>query len=139
MTRTELLTQSSPWFILLCLLVGAAYSYLLYSKEPVWGPNINKSLAVLRFIIVSFLCFLILSPIVKQVKNFIEKPILVVAIDNSESLAEVHNQEFLRKTVAQIKGELKDLEGDLQIEFQTLDNAEISDTRQCREDKSRFN
>jgi hypothetical protein len=83
----QFFTQASPWFILLCLLVGAGYAFALYQKKAAWGPGTNYALAALRFVLVSFLCFLLLSPFIKQNRNTTDKPTVVFAIDNSLSIS----------------------------------------------------
>jgi hypothetical protein len=80
-------TAYSPWFILLCLAVGAGYAALLYSAQAPWSRAINYALAGLRFIVVSFLCFLLLSPFVKTTTTHSEAPTVVLAVDNSQSVA----------------------------------------------------
>ncbi|WP_020601504.1 hypothetical protein [Spirosoma spitsbergense] len=94
--------QSSPWWILVCLLVGAAYAWAMYQPLPrLAGPAVGGSgatvggfdkrttygLAALRFVVVSFLCFLLLNPLIRSLRTFTEKPKVVLAIDNSESVA----------------------------------------------------
>ncbi|MGI4760426.1 MAG: hypothetical protein ACRYF0_06955 [Janthinobacterium lividum] len=79
-------TAYSPWFILLCLAVGAGYAALLYSAQAPWRRAINYALAGLRFVVVSFLCFLLLSPFVKTTTTRSEAPTVVLAIDNSQSI-----------------------------------------------------
>lgn len=74
------------WFLILCVLVGSLYTLILYTKKTSWNATINKSLALIRFITVSFLLFLLLNPLLKQLVNEIEKPIFVIGIDNSTSL-----------------------------------------------------
>ncbi len=91
-----MLFENSPWWILLCVLAGAFYGLLLYSrgkqfKHPSWGKPINYVLLVLRAGLVSLLCFLVIGPFVKQIKNTVEPPVVVVAIDNSSSVAAVMN------------------------------------------------
>ena len=77
----------SPWFVVLCLLLGSGYSYLQYQKKTPWSVNINRTLAVARAILVSILAILLLGPTVRAIKNFYEKPVMVIAVDNSESVA----------------------------------------------------
>ncbi|WP_235998210.1 VWA domain-containing protein [Hymenobacter sp. BT559] len=79
-------TAYSPWFILLCLAVGAGYAALLYSAKAPWSRAINYGLAALRFVVVSFLCFLLLSPFVKATTTRTEAPTVVLAVDNSQSI-----------------------------------------------------
>ncbi len=92
--------QSSPWWILVCLLVGAAYAFAMY--QPVFrrgtvgvsgggtvggfDRNLTYGLAALRFVVVSVLCFLLLDPLIRSLTTITEKPKVVLAIDNSESV-----------------------------------------------------
>lgn len=94
MQQIQLLFESSPWWILVCLLVGALYGLLLYTrgnnlKHAAWGKPTNYALLTLRFMLVSLLCFLVIGPFIKQLKNTVEPPVVVVAVDNSASVAAV--------------------------------------------------
>ncbi|UHG89491.1 VWA domain-containing protein [Spirosoma oryzicola] len=94
--RSDVIFQSSPWWILVCLLVGAAYAFAMYQPLPrlagsgatVGGfdKRTTYGLAALRFVIVSFLCFLLLNPLIRGIRTITEKPKVVLAVDNSESL-----------------------------------------------------
>ncbi|ADB37424.1 VWA domain-containing protein [Spirosoma linguale] len=89
--------QSSPWWILVCLLVGAVYAFAMYQPLPrlvgsgtaVGGfdKRTTYGLAALRFVVVSFLAFLLLNPLIRSLRTLTEKPKVVLAIDNSESVA----------------------------------------------------
>lgn len=106
----QLITAYSPWFIILCIALGLLYAGLLYSKESPWGQTTNRVLAFVRFVLVSLLAFLLLEPMVRQVNNDYEKPVAVVAIDNSESLALVNSPEKLKQatqTMNQIAQQLE--------------------------------
>lgn len=82
----------------MCLLVGAVYAAALYQPLPerlagtstdsasTWDRNLRYGLAALRFVVVSLLCFLLLNPLVRSVRTLTEKPKVVLAIDNSESV-----------------------------------------------------
>ena len=82
-----LTTAYSPWFIPLCLLVGAGYAALQYSAKVPWSRRLNYGLAALRFAVVSFLCYLLLGPFVKTTTTHTEQPVVVLAVDNSQSVA----------------------------------------------------
>lgn len=84
--KFQLFTQQSPWFSLLCLAVGAIYAFALYQKKPQWDIRLNYILAACRFLLVALLCFLLLSPFIRQNRNTYEKPTVVLAIDNSRSV-----------------------------------------------------
>lgn len=73
--------------MLLCVLLAAALSLLLYSKQAdKFTKRVFYILIALRFFSVFVLCFLLLSPILKYLKNKNEKPVLVFLQDNSESI-----------------------------------------------------
>ncbi|GAB3496159.1 hypothetical protein GCM10027341_14500 [Spirosoma knui] len=111
--------QSSPWWILVCLLVGAVYAFAMYQPLPklVGGATVGGfdrrttyGLAALRFIIVSLLCFLLLNPLIRSLRTFTEKPKVVLAVDNSESVAAA-GRPALNRTLAglqQIRQQLVD-------------------------------
>ncbi|MBB5283956.1 hypothetical protein HNQ92_002099 [Rhabdobacter roseus] len=86
--RSELFFQSSPWFIVLCLLAGAAYAYFLYQPHPSWSKRLNIFLASLRGILVALICFLLLSPLLRTTETNVDKAKIVLAIDNSQSMAQ---------------------------------------------------
>lgn len=86
-----------PWYyILFCLLAGAAYSFILYRKNSKQQDDIPGSwrlpLALLRFISVALIAFLLLAPLVKRHVNTHEKPIIVLAQDVSESVHPVDHR-----------------------------------------------
>ena len=86
-----------PWYYLLfCLLAGAVYSFVLYRKGPKQQDNTPKSwrlpLALLRFVTVALIAFLLLAPLVKRHVKTHEKPIVVLAQDVSESVQPVDHR-----------------------------------------------
>ena len=92
-----------PWFFVgLCLLAGAAYSLALYWKrDEQQTRGVRIALALLRFLTVSGIAFLLLAPLVKRHVNTQEKPIVVVLQDVSESVTPpddsqltIHNTQF---------------------------------------------
>jgi len=76
-------------FISLCFIIGALISGLLYyyqfKKKRVSKINL-LILFFLRFITISSLCILLLEPIYYKIDKKIEKPIIVFAQDNSQSI-----------------------------------------------------
>lgn len=96
----SIVTEDPLWFILFCILAGAGYSFLLYFKNK-QHKELSKKLiyllASLRFLAVFTICFLLLSPLIKSKLKQVEKPILVIAQDNSESLLQQHDSLFLKK------------------------------------------
>ena len=74
--------------VFFCLLLGFIYSLLLYFRQHNF---LNKKLLFLlslsRFLLISFLAFLLLDPILKSSKEIKEKPIVVVLQDVSSSIS----------------------------------------------------
>jgi len=79
--------EYSPWLVILCLLLAIGYSYIQYQKKTAWSAGINRLLAVSRAVLVFFLAILLLGPVVRVIRNLYEKPLIVIAIDNSESIS----------------------------------------------------
>tara|TARA_R110000796_G_scaffold96719_1_gene202661 strand:+ start:43163 stop:45175 length:2013 start_codon:yes stop_codon:yes gene_type:complete len=93
------------------LLAGALYAFLLYSKKTPWSKNTNRALAGLRFVLVTLLCFLLMGPLLNQVTFFEEKPVVVIAVDNSASMPatyEVDEFESLKTQLAEVSEEIID-------------------------------
>ncbi|UZR96037.1 VWA domain-containing protein [Chondrinema litorale] len=99
---SQILTEYSPWFIIICALAGLFYSWLLYKKDSPWSTKTNLMLASFRFLLVFIICLILLGPYVKQVKNFYEKPVVVLAVDNSQSIPLVTDSVKLQETVKQL-------------------------------------
>lgn len=88
----QLILDYPWWFLVFCLLLGAGAAALLYYKtnhftdespQFVWY---KRSMAVFRFLSVSIIAFLLLSPFIKS--RFTDKiePVVVVVHDNSSSV-----------------------------------------------------
>ena len=84
-----------PWFLIpLCLLLGVAYGALLYwvhrrretNAEASLSKRLTTALFLLRTLSVAMIAFLLLSPLVKRDSSHKEKPIVIMARDNSKSL-----------------------------------------------------
>ncbi|MCU0391454.1 MAG: VWA domain-containing protein [Thermoflexibacter sp.] len=121
---TNLFTEYSPYFLILCVLVGLAYTILLYTKDAPWSKWLNRILAGLRFLLVCLICFLLLNPFIRLIKNYFEKPIYVIALDNSQSLPLTNDTtaiNALKQNLASIGDALKTQEFDIAI--QTLSEA----------------
>lgn len=82
------------WWIVPALLIAAGLSFLLYSKKNVpWGKNQNLLLGFLRFSALLLVLLLLLEPIIRHVVRTPERPLVVLALDNSASVAAVHSAE----------------------------------------------
>ncbi len=85
----QIVTTYPQWLILICILVGLIYAGALYFKDKFnqnYGSNLAALLGLIRFIGVALLCFFLLKPLIKSISKTVEKPIIVIAQDNSQSL-----------------------------------------------------
>jgi len=84
----NIILESHPAFILLCLVVAIGYAFLLYKSKHPWSGTLNKVLFGGRTVLVFLLAFLLLGPIIRQIDNLYEKPVFVILHDNSISVKE---------------------------------------------------
>lgn len=107
----NIILESHPAFILLCLAVAIGYAFLLYKSKHPWSGTLNKILFSGRAVLVFLLTFLLLSPIVRQINNRYENPVFVIIHDNSISVKEttdsvsLHN---LQRALSEVKQSLMD-------------------------------
>lgn len=111
------------WFVLLCLLMGAAVAAILYFRNKTSGfsRTLVILLAVLRFVSFSLIAFLLLSPLIKTIGRSTEKPSVVIAIDNSSSMAAGHDSTFLASSLPAIYKKIKsELANNFNVRFYTF-------------------
>ncbi len=87
--------QYPAWYLILCFALGALYAGVLYyrrnregekefGESRPWRPGL---LAALRFLGVSLLAILLLSPLLKTVQTDVRRPLVLLAQDASQSIA----------------------------------------------------
>ncbi len=89
-----LFNDVSAWFIIPCLILGFGFAWLLYQKSNIDDKNIKVILFATRFIIIGVLAFLLLSPLLKSIKQRLEKPLIIIAQDASASIAFAKDKGF---------------------------------------------
>lgn len=106
----SLITLYPVWFLFFCVLAGLAFSILLYYRDK--GNDFNRFttriLAVLRATSVTLIAFLLLSPLLKSTSRYTEKPIVLLALDNSESITLGTDSAFYRNKFKPAFRELAD-------------------------------
>lgn len=85
----KILFESSGFIVFIGLIAAFAYAWGLYQLRHSWSKQINYLLAAFRFAVVLLIMILLAGPILKLIQNAYEKPIIVFAIDNSQSISEV--------------------------------------------------
>jgi hypothetical protein len=76
----------SGWWLPAGLLLGLAYAWLMYRKPVDLSKNLRYILAVIRAATVFFITVLLISPLVKSAKYEPQKPLVLIAQDNSSSI-----------------------------------------------------
>ncbi|MBQ2397567.1 MAG: VWA domain-containing protein [Bacteroidales bacterium] len=88
-------TDYSLWWLIPILVFAFAISWFVYLyKQESFSKQQSIILFSLRGLAISLLLFLLLNPIVKTSKNKIEKPIIVIAQDNSSSIIKTKDSLF---------------------------------------------
>jgi hypothetical protein len=88
------------WFSVFCILTGVGYAVVLYFRDKKLKEiaiGLTRLMAAFRFITITLLSFLLLSPLIKTLKRTVEKPVIVFAQDNSESLVTGKDSTFYKK------------------------------------------
>ncbi len=81
--------QYPAWFLIFCTLLGLGYAMLLYYRDTTFreqAPMLNRWLGVLRWLVVTIISALLLSPMLKSILTETKKPVVVLAQDVSESV-----------------------------------------------------
>lgn len=108
--------------IIISLVVGIAYAYLLYSKSNPWLAWINWSLFIFRTLVVAILVWLLLSPEIKNTKSIEEKPIVAIAIDNSVSTKPFLDNSNFKQKLNSLTDKIKSKNFDVKIYDLTAQN-----------------
>ncbi|WP_020530179.1 hypothetical protein [Flexithrix dorotheae] len=121
----NILTEYSSWYIIICLIVGLGYAFLLYQKKSPWSKRVNWFLFGVRFFFVALICILLLGPYTKQVINYYEKPAFVFAMDNSQSIPLVSDSTIIEESFNKLNNLASKLrEKEYEVEILTLNNTE---------------
>lgn len=124
------LTSTYPtWYFALCLLAGIAGAFVLYYRD--WqfkdlGNAFKKwlwVLAVIRTLTISFIAFLLLSPLLRSTVTRIEKPVILFAQDNSSSIMINKNAQDSAGYVAAVKQFIDDLSKDYEVKTYSFGSA----------------
>ena len=91
-------------------MAGAFFAWLLYGRATAMNRSLSVTLAVIRAVAVSFILWLLCSPLIRQISYTLEKPIVIIAQDNSQSVSAVMSRGFdslsYRKSIQKLRDEL---------------------------------
>lgn len=117
MNRFNLFFEYSYFWIIPAVIVAAYFAYLLYKKTTTFNATTKKALGALRFLTLLILLLLLISPILRQIINSYEKPVIVLAVDNSTSVKLVADSANVIDKLSQLTDALGN---DYSIEIKTL-------------------
>ena len=87
--------QLPAWYLILCLLAGLLFATLLYYRDTAFidqPRRVRLTMTVLRFLTVTALSALLLSPFLKLYQQTTQEPIIVIAQDQSQSVGAAFNE-----------------------------------------------
>ncbi|QHS54173.1 hypothetical protein GWR56_00885 [Mucilaginibacter sp. 14171R-50] len=76
----------SGWWVPACMVLGLLYAWLMYRKPVQLDKRMRYALFALRALVVFILSMLIVSPLVRSTRYQPQKPVILIAQDNSESV-----------------------------------------------------
>lgn len=112
----KLITELPTWWVLFCILAGFGYAFVLYRKDSSFdGVHqwLKTTLFAFRTIVVFILSLLLLTPLIKTFSREKEKPLLILAQDNSQSIimnrdSAFYKSDVYRKSINVMLDDLKD-------------------------------
>lgn len=110
----DIVFRFSPWLVFLCFFIAAGASYFLYKKDRLLleiAETLKWFLITLRFLALFVLLLFLLEPFAKHLETEIRKPILLIGVDNSQSMA-------LTVDSIQLKSQLEALNNELSSKYQ---------------------
>jgi len=113
------LTEYSLWFVTICIFLGASYSFILYykNKNIDFAKKSRKIMYILRCVAIALIAFLLLAPMLRFTIKQIEKPVIILGIDNTESIVSVPDSTFYTTT---FKTHVEDLLRHLQKNYEVI-------------------
>lgn len=121
--------QYPAWYLILCILLGLGYATLVYFRNDAFREQsrwLNWLLGTLRFLAITLLSILLLSPLLKSVVQEIKKPVVIIAQDQSESILNDLNEEQQNR----YKANLQQLSEALGAEYELKEYAFGSEVRE---------
>jgi hypothetical protein len=76
----------SAWWLPACLALGLFYAWFFYRRQDHLNPLAKYLLTAFRIISVTVIALLLLSPLLKTVATHPQKPLILIAQDNSSSI-----------------------------------------------------
>lgn len=97
----------SGWWAPVCLLLGVLYAWLMYRQPVNLSNKFRYVLAAFRTIVVFLIALLLVSPLVRSTNYKPQKPLILIAQDNSGSINTFHPAGFNPAKFVDELGKLK--------------------------------
>ena len=81
-------------WIFYCIIIAGGYSFILYRIEKKFQTRTRNILAIARGIVVFILMLFLFSPLITRKSLNYEKPIILLAQDNSQSILLNKNKSY---------------------------------------------
>jgi len=107
-------TSATFFWLLFCILLGIGYAFLLY-RPQILRSSSNNILFLLRSLTVALIAFLLFAPMIKFTSKTIDKPLIILAQDNSASISISQPADF---NISKYNQQLKELEKQLSKEYE---------------------
>lgn len=105
---TNFVSLNSLLIFIACFAFGAGYAWLLYGTNKNLNRKQRNVFALIRAFAVAILIFLLFAPLVRRVTHTPEKPIIIIANDNSISVKNITPAGFKPKKYQQDLKQLAD-------------------------------
>ncbi|MCC8424099.1 hypothetical protein [Mucilaginibacter sp. UR6-11] len=102
----------SGWWAPVCLLLGLLYAWVMYRRPLNLADKFRYALAAFRTLAVFLIALLLVSPLVRSTSYQPQKPLILVAQDNSASINTFHPAGFNPAQFVTDLGKLKQQLGD---------------------------
>jgi len=116
--KLDLVTQYPSWYFLLCIALGVGYAVGMYRgrrERYEWSNVLHLSLSSVRTVVVAFIAFFLLNPMLSVILRETEKPLLVIAQDVSTSVVNNADSTFYKGA---FQDELTELVDNLRAEHE---------------------
>ncbi|PLX09609.1 MAG: hypothetical protein C0598_11825 [Marinilabiliales bacterium] len=108
------------WSIAIPMIIGFVYAAILYwkNRKNKLSKFYNYLLFASRFIAISLISLLLLKPYVKSTNKQVQKPKLLIAVDNSQSMIASKDSNLIRNDLTlNIDNTINKFEDDYDIEI----------------------
>lgn len=90
-------TEYSLWWVIPIIIIASAFAWFVYFyTKNSFSKKQTIILFALRLIGILMLLFLLLNPIIKKTTNITEKPVIIIAQDNSASIIKTKDSLFYK-------------------------------------------